>query len=523
MIGELVDNLVSLVSPQRGVQRAIARKAIDQLRSLDAGKVNRSMPRAPKAEGPNASNLSQLANARYRAWEVLENNPYAGKAKRQLHGRVIGSGISPQSAAVMDNEEAQETFRSQAERLWEDFSKKPDWLGAPGLGGRTLGEIQRQIITELCGNGEVFVRFRYVSTKEQERLGLAIPLLLELIEADRLVENPVGPLKPTEAMVFRGIEFDSSMRRVSYWVYKTNPHDMFPLGWSMKFEKIPANEVLHIFDPLKVGQIRGTPMFSSVIKTLQSVEDSTENEIMAGSVAACVSMVIKTMPGSGLAGLNPPTGKATVDEDGNRLKRLQPGAIFELNPGEDVVPFNPGRPNSQAEQFFNFLLRSISVGVPGIKSSSITSDYRSSSFSSEKSAENDCWREIEPLQDLVTSHFLQPVWEKVLRFGVIEGRFGGMRTSDFDRHSVELCRCHWGGPVPKSINPTDDENASALAIATGTSSLQRECSARGVDWKDILKEQEAVKGEREKLGLDPQPIPNALTSPAKAAGDQNAP
>jgi capsid protein len=192
------------------------------------------------------------------------------------------------------------------------------------------------------------------------------------------------------------------------------------------------------------------------------------------------------------------------------------------------------RPNNSAGEFLSHLIRSEAASVPGVKSSTLTGDYRESSFSSERSADNDIWPEIESLQDLFALNFCQPIFEAAIKAGILAGKFDGIAgfsASDFEGRQRDYLQCNWQGPVSRSINPSDDAKAARTRIQNGTSSPQRECQKLGADHLEILQEQAQHIAEAEALGLPDDVWQNNLgieqidrmTEPDTNAGPEEPP
>jgi capsid protein len=139
------------------------------------------------------------------------------------------------------------------------------------------------------------------------------------------------------------------------------------------------------------------------------------------------------------------------------------------------------------EAFVQHLQRGTASAMPGTKASTVTGDYRNSSFSSERSADNDCWPEIQIVQEWFASHYCQPIWETVLRTAIMEGYFDGIVSAEeFQESPNRYSAANWQGPIALSINPKDDEEASAARIRNGRSSPQMECAKVNVNWRDVL-------------------------------------
>jgi capsid protein len=133
------------------------------------------------------------------------------------------------------------------------------------------------------------------------------------------------------------------------------------------------------------------------------------------------------------------------------------------------------------------MLRGVAAGLPGVKSSTLIGDYRQSSFSSEKSADNDIWPEVHALQDWFASGFCQPIYEEVIRAAVFSGYFDGIVSADeFNANRGRYVAAKWQGPVAQSINPEKDAGAAQARMKGGLSSPQMECARVNVSWRDVL-------------------------------------
>ena len=157
---------------------------------------------------------------------------------------------------------------------------------------------------------------------------------------------------------------------------------------------------------------------------------------------------------------------------------------MDLRPGEDMVANTMGGPNINVPEFVDSILRGVATAVPGVKSSTLTGDYRKSSFSSEKAADNDTWPENFALQKLIANHFLQDVWETLASDAVTSGVID--EPDDYMVDPDMYLACNWQGPVPKSINPKDDAEADILSMKNGFESLQSIASRRGSNWREVL-------------------------------------
>lgn len=512
----VLDRIIGAISPGWGARRMASRMAVGQMtKMLDAGKHDRTSPHiAPNTSG-EIRDQAELIRARDRAWRMYFNDSNARKFVDQTVAHVVGCGQKPQSKATKPNGEPDASFRQAANDLFRLVSANLLYNPTTGAPSMPFGVVQAMVMKEVAICGEVAIRKRYLSRDRAVKEGRVLPIAIELITTEHFLDSvPNLPRSVTKGnYIFRGIEFDPQGNRVAYHIRKMHPSDPRTLAWNTEIERVPASEILHVFRPQRPESIRGVTWMSSLIQRLQQIRDYEETELIAATVSACVAMAITRPSGSTLPSLQNPTNERTVDADGNPITRMQPGMFLDLRPGQQVTGFNPQRPNTSADAFIGTLMRGASLGMPGIKSSTVTADYRNSSFSSERSAENDAWREIEIVQEWFAAWFCQPIWEFVIETGLTEGWFREVldgRSFRLERAIADKQRvmsCEWMGPVPKSINPADDERASQLAIQIGTSSLPIECAARGLDWEQVMEDQKRVADKRKELGIaDPDAL-----------------
>lgn len=504
----ILDRVIEAVAPVWGAKRHFARIALRA--SYEAGAPNQNKPWTVNSEPGDSPALSEVRNARDRAWHLWRNNPYARKIVRALTAHICGCGMIPESMATGRDGKPNDAFRRASKELFRRWSLAPEMVGRPGRGGLTFGQVQAKACREFILGGEVLVRKRWISRAQQQRRGLPVPYLIELIEGERLAEDDYfgrPSLRPREngSAMFRGIEFDPDTgERLFYHVYRVHPQS--PLfTHTTEIVPIPADEIVHVYLPERTGQMRGVTWFTPGLLQLRDVSDYQQDELVAAAVSACVTMVIKTMAGTGgLGGLNTPTGGSSTNSNGDRFTRLAPGIVPRLQPGEDIVPFNPGRPNSTASDFINHLLRGEAGAFPGLKSSTLTGDYRNSSFSSERSADNDTWPETEQIQEWFADNFCQPIWDQLIEVGVQSNWFDKRQISlgQYRDDPFRFNACLWNGPVAKSINPNDDAQADEKEIAIGVGSIQSKAAARGYNWRQILDDLVEYIEYGESIGLE---------------------
>lgn len=511
----VIDKALAYLSPRLGRRRLQERLAYrmtlqnfkDAATSggqfgYDAGKSNRYTFYGTGREGTeNDVPVRQSDRLRWFSWQLYRNNPHARKIVRNLESKVIGRSMMPQSAATRDDGAPHEEFRERAEALWLEVIKAPDVRGRPGRGGLSFAGMQQCILRQTVLSGETLYRFVFLSAEEQQARGLPLPLQVQLVHAHRLDDS----LDDLETF-FRGIEFNARGERLAYHVAQPAANARF---LSQDTVRVSAAEMGHLFVAEDVDQHRGSPWFGATLLRMRAQDDYELAEIDAAGAAACVALAYR--PGVGQAPLGLTTPKELSDPAGNPITALQRRMIINLGDGGEIHSFNPTRPSNSATEFLTHLMRAEAAGVAGTKSSTVTGDYRESSFSSEASADNDIWPEVYALQEWVAAGFLQPVWEQVLDIGVRTGAFAGIVTGQEYARNKRLYACaNWQGPVRPSINQKDDAEAARQRVKNGQSTPQIEALSSGKDPEEIRRGIKAFIESWRKDGIPDVVIMQAL-------------
>lgn len=497
MIAELIDNLVGLISPASQLRRVVARADVARVQAASsdhksmrellggnvggyqAGKNNRLTRQTSGIVHENDVDRAQIERLVERSWNLYRNNPQARKMVRTLQAKVIGRGLNPQPQATLEDGQPFFEFRKRARDIWKAAAKEIDFRGRPGRGGHTLATLSKTALKQNILSGGVLCRFRELTTEQQQRRGLLLPLQIQLLHVDRIdTQVHDGDRK------LYGIELDSQDR--PRWYYIKAPSA--PRGYL----RLPAREVVHLFAEEDIDQLIGTAWMAAALITMDDRRDYESSELTAAHFGSCLVAGYRLSSGQTQFGLPSPDGTQDLtDAEGNKVTGLQPGMMINLGSTGEVQFLNSQRPNNMAGEFLGYLQRGEAVSVPGVKSSTLTGDYRQSSFSSERSADNDVWPEIEELQEWFADGFCQPIYERVIESAVAVGMFDdldGFSVEDFVARRRTYLANHWQGPVPRSINPKDDEAAARGRIQNGVSSPQRECARLGRDWREVMQE-----------------------------------
>lgn len=523
----VIDSIIGFFSPEAGLRRAQARASLKQVNKLlgtskgpyAAANINRLNAIRSIVQKENEVSGSRLEFLRAQSWDLYRDNPSCRKVVRSLEAKVIGKGMHPESLAMQSDGTPHVQFRQRAMQLWEQLQSGFDSRGMPGKGGLTMGCQQRLALRTAILSGDTLYRIKSISAAEQNRRNLPVGIVCQLVDSCRLAdESEVESAQLARGnFIFRGIEFNSSSERVAYWIKSNLITDSAAAPATAT--RVPVEKMGHLFIEEDIDQARGVPWFSSAILRARRTDDLEYNVLTASAMASCIVAAYSKPTGAAKLGLNQSAeysgtsadGTDLTDSDGNQISKIQPGMVVNKGKDGSFELLSPSQPNMNPEAFVQHLQRGTASALPGTKASTVTGDYRNSSFSSERSADNDCWPEIAIVQEWFASHYCQPIWETILRTAIMEGYFDGIVSADeFQAEPGRFCAANWQGPIALSINPSDDAEAAGTRIQKGLSSLQMECAKVNTDWRAVLNDTAELYAVAKAKGIPDAVINNIL-------------
>jgi lambda family phage portal protein len=426
--------------------------------AFDAGQNGRRLRSLPTSADAINSQIRRygrtiLARSRY----LASNNPYAAAAKEAFVSALVGSGIKP--SPMVDA-----GLKAELQQLWLDWTDEADadWL-------TDLYGLQAIIAAEMFEAGECFVRFRVRRPEDS----LSVPLQLQVLPAEML------PLEHNESArggrnIQCGIEFDGIGRRKAYHFLRQHPNDdAVNLGRVSAGQKtiVPADEVLHLYRPVRAGQIRGLPHTLSAIVKLAIMDQYDDAELERKRTAALFGAfvtrpVVGDDPMAGPLGGETTGAEASEDEVPLNSIGLEPGATIDLLPGEDVKFAAPADVGNSYEAFQYRTLLAIAAGF-GVPYAAMTGDLRQTSYGSIRAGLVEFRRRVEAMQHhVMVFQFCRPVWLRFLTEAVL-ARAVNIAPRDFVKRRREFARVKWMTPKWDWIDPLKDLQAEKLAVDSG--------------------------------------------------------
>ena len=196
-------------------------------------------------------------------------------------------------------------------------------------------------------------------------------------------------------------------------------------------------------------------------------------EITAAVISAMFTVFVKSQnPSDGRPFGEMIPAEELIDNADQSSIELGPGAIIDLNPGEEVQFADPKHPNTGYDDFTNATIRLIGAGLeipPEVMMKQFTTSY-----SAARGALNEFWRTCSMQRDWFTDDFCQPVYEEWFAEAVARGRIHapGFFTDPARRKAYTACA--WNGPARTNLNPVQEVDAAIKRVDAGFSTAQEE-------------------------------------------------
>jgi lambda family phage portal protein len=465
-----------------------------------AGRGRRAMAWTPGNPGALATMLDTLTELRTKSRDLARRNAWANAALEAYVSNAIGTGIKPQSMI------ADAALRETVHRLWSD------WVGDADAAGLTdYYGLQALACRAMLEGGECLIRLRPRRPED----GLTVGLQLQLLEPEHLPLT-LNTTLASGHTIQAGIEFDLLGRRVAYHLYRTHPEDgvMAPMSSSLGNDtvRIPASEIVHLFRPLRPGQIRGEPWLARALVKLHELDQYDDAELVRKKTAAMFAgFVTRVAPEDQLL------GESEADENGVALAGMEPGTMQILEPGEDVKFSQPADVGANYTEFLRAQFRAVAAAM-GVTYEQLTGDLSQVNYSSIRAGLLEFRRRVESIQHGVLIHQMcRPIWRAWFTQAVLEGALPIRAFSDNRR---DLLAVKWIPQGWQWVDPQKEFNAMKLAIRSGLLSRSEAISAFGYDAEDVDQEIANDNARADTLGLvfdtDPRRDADRLRSAATA-------
>lgn len=462
------------------IRRLFARRR-PSARAFDAARMSRLMADwVSSSLAIDADIRSGLAVLRARSRDLCDNNAYGRRFLKLLAANVVGpQGIRLQSKIRKANgKELDDDANRKVESAWAAWCRHAN---CTVTGKLSFTDVAAIAIKGLARDGELLARV--VSGFPKNGYAFALQLLdPEYLDHDY---NDIAN------GIVMGVELDSWKAPVAYHLLTNHPgRTEYPLQPAQKRQRIPAGEILHVFETERAEQTRGYPWTVAALRDLHQLGHYKHSEVVAARVSASKMGFFTKTGDSGY----PYDAK---DASGNLIEEVAPGKFQELPQGYEFKPFDPTHPNTAFGDFIKHALKGIASGL-NVSYISLANDLTETSYSSGRQGLLEERGFYMILQGFLVEHLVQPVFDAWLPHAIASGRLA-LPMREIDR---------WNAPVWQArrwswIDPEKDISAAERGVRLGVNSRTRISGEQGVDIEDVYDElqNETEAANRKKIDV----------------------
>lgn len=430
-----------------------AQAAASALRAFEGAKQSRRTDGwLTSGRGANAELKPVLDRLIQRHQDLVDSNPWCGRAVEVICSNWIGSGImgsAPAGAFGTFNT----AFTRWAESTKCDYFGKTNFYGLQDLWTRT--NVVR---------GSVLIRQRIAP--ELRAKGL-IPLQLQVMEPDWLDKTR----DDGTGRIFGGKQYTAEGKLEGYYLYLSHPGEASGMA-GVQSQFVPASEILHVYDLRRPGQYTGVPFGVTAFLRARDLDEYLSTDILKQKIAACfVGFRTKQQVG-------PPTtigiGETAATSATSEVDTFEPGAIEELAPGESITFATPPKADGGAD-LVKTNLHAIAIAY-GITYEALTGILSDVNFSSGRMGWLEFARNVERWRwNITVPQALDPIGEWFSELTRIER----IKTP---------AKMSWTPPRRELINPKEEISWMREALEGGMMTLSYIQKSFGFVPSELIKE-----------------------------------
>ena len=485
--------------PTRRERRAAMQALTAQNRYDAAGSGRRMQGWNPPSTGPRRA-TEGTSRLRDRSQDAVRNDWAGAGLVQKWASTLIGFGITPRWASEVCAD------------VWREFVPRADADGVLDAYG-----LQALAVRSWFSAGEVFMRRR----RRPMDGSFAVPVQVQLIESDYcpVFDSDQWPGMASGNVIRQGIELNKYNDRVAYWFHKEHPGDGMR-GINMgttDLIRVPVDEVSHVFEPKRPGQLRGVSELAPILARLRSSGDFEDAVLERQKLANLFTVFFrKPLPTDwNNLKVDPNTGMPVEwNNKGQAMTGLEPGMAVDLLPGEDVQFSNPPEAGVSISDY----LRTLGLGTAaggGMPYEIMSGDIRDIGDRTLRVLIQEFRRFATQRQwHVVIPMICQPMVRWAGQAALLKGSLSAATHAEF-------CRPEWSPQGWDYIHPVQDVQGKKIAIEAGITSRSAVIAERGDDPRQVQAQREADRKDDEARGLvDTQqgPGPTARSSLLSSRG-----
>ena len=475
--------LLSLIAP---VAAARFRFGRDLYRGYVAGTATgpdqNFRPRLRGSADADVKRGQPLTSARCR--DQYQNNSLIAGAVERICTNVVRNGIYPQfqfrdRAAKLDR---------KANTAWEKLFRR--WaIYCDNTGHDSFGSLQTLGHRHMWFDGGFLVHRVY-----DDSLPGIVPLRLELIEYNQL-DTLIDGMQTNGNIARRGIEFDSNGREIAFHVLENHPGDYIARGSFGKSRRLPAADIIHVWDREMISQYSGISWLHSVVMEgyrMDEFRHITQDTARAQAIFAY--FLRSAMPGFSLGpgvpagGQTSPYSPASTGGSTDSELNLNSTQVQKLPQGTEVQAISPTHPGDNYEPFVKDSQRWQSAGL-GMSFEGFANNYTDASYASSRSGSLEERLSYQGQQQFIE----EKINRRVVAWFIEAAWLANMQPVNMPGYARDPLAYHEQavGQFPgwTWVDPQNDARAAAMLIDLTIDTRTAQAAQRGQNFEDVVERQ----------------------------------
>lgn len=420
-------------------------------RKFRAGAINREtvehFGKIGNEQTINEDLVDDLKTMRVRCRDTAQNNALVRGVIETHKVDVVGP-----NGPTLDVQSDDEKYNKEAEDYFKEWSAICDYNNTI-----SFSEFLRQDIESAWTCGDSFSQRLYDRQAPE-----AMKFRLLGIAADRL-DTPMATVADQDVIL--GVRVNQHGRPMSYYVSESSNYGPWRT-FTGKYSEISANDMIHVFDQIEPGQVRGIPwLASSLIDIANSKAFAKETlEIARTTALFGVALTADNLDAD------------TIEMPDNKTVSIPRRAMTYIKQGWKAQTLAANQPGPNYIEFQHENYRSIGrpVGMPLL---TILLDARYHNYSSARYDGQVYRRHLQAIQTRLTRQRCSPCAGQVLldaeRYGLI-------------RRRPQKMNLVWGWSVPPEIDEEKTARANEIKLRTGQASLSELCNAANRSFEEVV-------------------------------------
>jgi len=435
--------------------------------------------------GINTALSASLSNLRSRSRKLRMDNPWVDNGIEAQASNLIGRGLTPRWKT------GDKSLNKQLRELWDESALEMDADGVLDFYGQ-----QALAASAVIESGEVFGQIVY----ENSHSNLLVPLTLRLLESD-FCDETHEEYYSRGNIIKMGIELSKATgKRAAYHLFREHPGEAFLTDTSaLDTIRVPAKDILHIFKPLRPGQLRGQPWLTTIITRSYQLDEYEDSELKRKAIAAMFAG-FAISPAGNPEDVDLP-GEATTytDETTEDVIALEAGTIQHLRQGVEDIKFSaPADVGQTYEVWIKQQLRAIAAGM-GVTYEQLTGDLAGVTYTSIRAGLIEFRRRCRMTQRNILIHqFCRPWAARWLDIVVLSDL---VNIPDYYQNRRKYVRTVWDADGWDFTDPIKDRKGQQLGMRLGLESREQLVGEQGRDIESLDAEIEEGNKRADKRGL----------------------